>query len=93
MIFVINNDGYIVERMIYGMKEFYNDICMWDYKLLFFVFGGDNVLVYDVNILEEFMFIFENIKFNSDCMYFVEVKMVVEDVLVKLSNIVKVFVL
>ena len=49
VIFVINNDGYTVERMIHGMKEPYNDIRMWDYKSLPSVFG-DNVLVHDVNI-------------------------------------------
>ena len=39
VIFVINNDGYTVERMIHGMKEPYNDIRMWDYKSLPSVFG------------------------------------------------------
>ena len=32
IIFVINNDGYTVERLIHGMEETYNDIRMWDYK-------------------------------------------------------------
>ena len=34
IIFVINNDGYTVERLIHGMEETYNDIRMWDYKAL-----------------------------------------------------------
>jgi len=91
VIFVINNDGYTVERMIHGMKEPYNDIRMWDYKSLPSVFGGDNVLVHDVNTSEELMLTFENIKSNSDRMHFVEVKMAVEDAPVKLSNIAKAF--
>ena len=91
VIFVINNDGYTVERMIHGMKEPYNDIRMWDYKSLPSVFGGDNVLVHDVNTSEELMLAFENIKSNSDRMHFVEVKMAVEDAPVKLSNIAKAF--
>ena len=32
IIFVINNDGYTVERMIHGMNEPYNDIKMWIIK-------------------------------------------------------------
>ena len=28
IIFVVNNDGYTVERLIHGMKEPYNDIHM-----------------------------------------------------------------
>ena len=91
VIFVINNDGYTVERMIHGMKEPYNDIRMWDYKSLPSVFGGDNVLVHDVNTSEELMLTFENIKSNSDRMHFVEVKMAVEDAPAKLSNIAKAF--
>ncbi|MDR4211394.1 alpha-keto acid decarboxylase family protein, partial [Bacillus thuringiensis] len=55
------------------------------------VFGGDNVLVHDVNTSEELMLTFENIKSNSDRMHFVEVKMAVEYAPVKLSNIAKAF--
>ena len=40
VIFLINNDGYTVERLIHGMEEPYNDINMWDYKALPNVFGG-----------------------------------------------------
>jgi TPP-dependent 2-oxoacid decarboxylase len=37
-LFVINNDGYTVERLIHGMYEPYNEIHMWDYKALPAVF-------------------------------------------------------
>lgn len=91
VIFVINNDGYTVERMIHGMKEPYNDIRMWDYKALPAVFGGDNVEVHDVNTSEELKRAFEKINANSDRMHYVEVKMAVEDAPVKLSEIAKAF--
>lgn len=91
VIFVINNDGYTVERMIHGMKEPYNDIRMWDYKALPAVFGGDNVEVHDVNTSEELKRAFEQINANSDRMHYVEVKMAVEDAPEKLSEIAKAF--
>ncbi|MFW3612497.1 alpha-keto acid decarboxylase family protein [Staphylococcus caprae] len=91
IIFVINNDGYTVERMIHGMKEPYNDIKMWDYKALPAVFGGDNVAVHDVNNSEELMQAFEDIKAQNDRMHYVEVKMAVEDAPTKLSEIAKAF--
>ncbi|KNG90680.1 pyruvate decarboxylase [Aspergillus nomiae NRRL 13137] len=31
IIFLINNDGYTIERLIHGMNEEYNDIAMWRY--------------------------------------------------------------
>lgn len=31
IIFVINNDGYTIERLIHGMDADYNDIAMWRY--------------------------------------------------------------
>lgn len=91
VIFVINNDGYTVERLIHGMKEPYNDIHMWDYKALPAVFGGDNVAVHDVNTSHELKDGFENINANNDRMHFVEVKMAVEDAPTKLSDIAKAF--
>ena len=91
IIFVVNNDGYTVECLIHGMKEPYNDIHMWDYKALPAVFGGDNVVVHDVNTSHELKETFEKINANGDCMHFVEVKMAVEDAPAKLSDIAKAF--
>jgi len=34
IIFLIDNDGYTIERFIMGMKRDYNDIPKWDYSLL-----------------------------------------------------------
>jgi TPP-dependent 2-oxoacid decarboxylase len=91
IIFVVNNDGYTVERLIHGMKEPYNDIHMWDYKALPAVFGGDNVVIHDVNTSHELKETFEKINAHSDCMHFVEVKMANEDAPAKLSDIAKAF--
>ncbi|EPS42917.1 hypothetical protein H072_3214 [Dactylellina haptotyla CBS 200.50] len=40
-IFVINNDGYTIEREIHGPEQQYNDICTsWDHMKMFEFFGG-----------------------------------------------------
>lgn len=41
IIFVINNDGYTIERFIHGMKASYNDIQPWRYLLAAEFFGAD----------------------------------------------------
>ncbi|EKT59500.1 alpha-keto acid decarboxylase family protein [Providencia sneebia] len=35
IIFLLNNQGYTVERAIHGPEELYNDITLWDWTLLF----------------------------------------------------------
>ncbi|KAK5944318.1 hypothetical protein PMZ80_003599 [Knufia obscura] len=40
-IFIINNDGYTIERFIHGMKATYNDIQPWNYLLAPAYFGAD----------------------------------------------------
>jgi pyruvate decarboxylase len=39
-IFLINNDGYTIERWIHGFDAAYNDIVMWNYADLPAVFGA-----------------------------------------------------
>lgn len=34
LIFILNNDGYEIERQIYGPDEFYNDIAIWNHAHL-----------------------------------------------------------
>ena len=41
IIFLLNNSGYTVERMIHGMKESYNDIPDWNYAGLLQSFGPE----------------------------------------------------
>jgi pyruvate decarboxylase len=41
-IFLLNNDGYSIERAIWGPKQGYNDICpRWKWTQLLSAFGGD----------------------------------------------------
>jgi len=40
-IFLINNDGYTIERFIHGMRAPYNDIQPWNYLLAPQYFGAD----------------------------------------------------
>lgn len=88
VIFVINNDGYTVERKIHGENAMYNDIKMWDYKLLPTVFGGkEQVCTYDVNMSEEFQKVLLQVEAQPDRMHFIEVKMDVHDAPHKLNAI------
>lgn len=91
IIFVINNDGYTVERMIHGENALYNDIHMWDYKALPQVFGGTDVALHEVNTPQELQRTFDVITANSNQMHFVEVKMHRDDAPEKLHSISKVF--
>lgn len=92
VIFVINNDGYTVERKIHGENQPYNDIQMWDYKLLPAVFGGkDKVAIHDVETSEDLEKTLLNINSKPNQMHFVEVKMAASDAPVKLDAIGKAF--
>lgn len=41
IIFVINNNGYTIERLIHGMKAVYNDVHPWKYTQLLETFGAN----------------------------------------------------
>jgi TPP-dependent 2-oxoacid decarboxylase len=41
IIFLLNNDGYTIERVIHGRTQAYNDVHAWDYAAFSQVFGGD----------------------------------------------------
>ncbi|HLR18913.1 MAG TPA: alpha-keto acid decarboxylase family protein [Staphylococcus sp.] len=88
VIFVINNDGYTVERKIHGENALYNDIHMWDYKLLPTLFGGENeVVVHDVTTSNTLQHTLLEINDKPDMMHLVEVKMGVHDAPHKLNAI------
>ncbi|WP_413488971.1 alpha-keto acid decarboxylase family protein [Carnobacterium divergens] len=53
IVFVINNNGYTVEREIHGPNELYNDIPMWDYQKLPLVFGGSQQTVTTYKVTTE----------------------------------------
>ncbi len=72
VIFVINNDGYTVERKIHGEHQVYNDIQMWDYKMLPAVFGGkDTVAVHDVETSADLENVFLKINKEPNQMHFI----------------------
>ena len=49
IIFLINNDGYTIERYIMGMNKAYNDIPMWNYhKLPDHLIQDNKMLTFDV---------------------------------------------
>jgi pyruvate decarboxylase/indolepyruvate decarboxylase len=74
IIFLINNDGYTVERVIHGLKEPYNDIQMWNYAQLPQIFGDAvwTTKVATENQLEEAL---EETKRQHNKLIFIEVIM------------------
>lgn len=91
VIFIINNDGYTVERLIHGMEEPYNDIQMWDYKNLPKVFGGEKVTTHEVKSSNDLKQVFDEINASPDQMHFTEVIMKWDDAPEKLREISKAF--
>lgn len=76
VLFVINNDGYTVERYIHGPNRHYNDINMWDYKKLPEVFNGASKSVsFKVTNAIELDDVLEKINTINDKLVLVEVVM------------------
>ncbi|MEG7859778.1 MULTISPECIES: alpha-keto acid decarboxylase family protein [Bacillus] len=76
IIFLINNNGYTVERAIHGQKEPYNDIQMWDYTKLANVFGSEEKsLPCKVENEIELAEVLTNITLNKNQLIFIEVIM------------------
>jgi len=42
ILFVINNKGYTIEKMIHGRDKEYNNVAIWNYGQLLSVFGAKN---------------------------------------------------
>jgi pyruvate decarboxylase len=77
-IFLLNNDGYSIERAIWGPEQKYNDICPdWKWTQLLSVFGGtdETVANYTVRTREELDGLLANKEFteNSTKVQLVEV--------------------
>jgi TPP-dependent 2-oxoacid decarboxylase len=72
IIFLINNDGYTIERVIHGEKEIYNDIQRWDYAKLPHMFGDAvwSTKVKTENELEAALFSVAN---HKDQLVFIEI--------------------
>jgi len=55
IIFLINNEGYTIERMIHGAQRGYNDVAMWRWTELLHAFGAaeGSYATYQVSTFEE----------------------------------------
>ncbi|WP_439443910.1 alpha-keto acid decarboxylase family protein [Listeria aquatica] len=75
IIFVLNNDGYTVERQIHGAEQAYNDIPMWRYEQLPNAFGGDSDVfkVYKVQTEKELVMAMKEARLDPDRLYWIEV--------------------
>jgi TPP-dependent 2-oxoacid decarboxylase len=74
IIFLINNDGYTIERDIHGEKMPYNDIQRWNYHNLPEVFGDNNWSV-KVGTEEELETALQQAEQDRDKLAFIEVVM------------------
>jgi len=93
IIFVINNNGYTIERMIHGMNAGYNDITPWKHMQLLEVFGAppNQRKNYQVKTKGEVEELFMNEEFSkAPCIQLVELFMPQKDApraLVKVGEI------
>lgn len=74
IIFLLNNDGYTIERVIHGPKMIYNDIQPWQYAKLPIIFG-DNVFTAKVSTENELAKVLAQTETQRDKMCFIEVMM------------------
>jgi pyruvate decarboxylase len=84
ILFVINNDGYTIERMIHGMDAGYNDIQPWRYTALPAAFGAKEgqAKTYQVRTRKEMKALFDDKEFSdpdNTKLRFVEVFMPKDD--------------
>lgn len=93
VIFIINNDGYTIERKIHGKTAPYNDIQMWDYKMLPSIFGakGNNIKINNVTTSSELKKVLNEINDTPNKMHFIEVHMDVNDAPEKLNKVAQAF--
>lgn len=74
IVFLINNDGYTVERLIHGVHRVYNDIQMWNYTG-FASSLGSNVYTAKVRTENELETVLEQLDQHTDKLRFVEICM------------------
>lgn len=95
VLFVVNNDGYTVERVIHGPRREYNDVQMWKYHMLPEVFSvntENKPLVFNVKTEKELANAMKEINENPNKLSFVEVHMDIDDVPTLLGDLSKIFV-
>ncbi len=74
IVFLLNNDGYTIERVIHGPKMIYNDIQPWQYAQLPMIFG-DNVFTAKVSTENQLAEVLVQAESHRDKMCFIEVMM------------------
>lgn len=65
-LFVLNNDGYTIERLIHGENATYNDIQPWDNLALLPLFKSKNYETTRVSTVGEVESLFNNAAFNEN---------------------------
>ncbi|WP_237188370.1 alpha-keto acid decarboxylase family protein [Rothia nasimurium] len=75
VIFLINNDGYTIERSIHGVEAEYNDITAYDWSKIPAAFGGtkENTVVLRAKTVSQFNKACQVAKENRDKLVFIEV--------------------
>lgn len=65
-LFVLNNDGYTIERLIHGETATYNDIQPWNNLALLSLFNAKNYEAVRVSKVGEIEKLFHDIEFNKN---------------------------
>lgn len=95
IVFVVNNDGYTVERVIHGAKRVYNEVQMWDYHKLPEVFAPkteEKPLIFNVKTEKELKNAMTEINQNKNKFAFVELHMDKDDVPKILGDLAQLFI-
>lgn len=87
ILFVLNNDGYTIERYIHGFSKEYNHIAEWRYTKLLDTFGSNDYSTYYVETREQMERLFADPKFTTASrIQLVEVRMDFSDAPVYLKE-------
>ena len=78
IIFLLNNDGYTIERVIHGRTQVYNDVQPWKYAELPKIFG-DNVFTAAIETERELEQVLLDAKQHAHQLCFIELKLDRED--------------
>lgn len=92
IIFVLNNDGYTIERWINGPTETYNDVANWNYAGLPHMFGAekDSFKTYKVDTRAELEALLADSSFgDAPYLQLVELRMPKEDAPVGVKRLIE----
>ena len=94
IIFVINNDGYTIEKLIHGPERKYNEINMWDYTKLVDVFDvtlNRESLKFKASTVQDLIQALSLARENSSKLSLIEVSMDKDDAPTTLKEVGKLF--